>query len=214
MWTGCCPVTSLGALTYLGRWQLLPLLWNRFLAFLERRAVSTSFSTNKQEPCDLTGTFFCKACFWACSKCFLSIHSLLRTGKCGTHGSVSVSEMCWHFMLALQRFSSCDLFKTQFWWNMYQTLLADSQIHTCMENARNATSHPVCWKKLSSLQIFLWNKKGSAIPKILLLHYNRTPLSCLLTKEEKGLDVEEDQMRCCSHLALWGIPAEGNLWGC
>lgn len=75
VWTGCCPVTSPGALTYLGRWQLLPVAWNRFLAFLERRAVSTSFSTNKREPCDLTGAFFCKACFWTRSKCLLLNHS-------------------------------------------------------------------------------------------------------------------------------------------
>lgn len=148
------------------------------------------------------------------SACSSSIHSLLWTGKCGTRSSVSVLEMCWQLMLVLQRFSSCDLFKTEFWWNMYRTLLADSQIRICMENARNATSHPVCWKKLSSLQIFLWNKKGSAIPEILFLYYSTDSLFYLLTKAEESFYVEEVHMRCCSHLALWGIPSEGNLWGC
>lgn len=86
---------------------------------------------------------------------------------------------------------------------MYQTLLAESEIHIYMENTRNATSHPVCWKKLSSLRIFLLNEKGSAINEILLLYNDGTPLFLLLNNVEEGLDLEEDWVRCCSHLALW-----------
>lgn len=106
----------------------------------------------------------------------LYLHSLLWAGKCGTCSSVSLSEKIAadSFCLFCRGFYSCDLFKTQFRLNMYQTLLAESEICVHTENSRNATSHLICRNKLSSLQTFLLNKKGSAIPAILFLYYNQT----------------------------------------
>lgn len=75
---------------------------------------------------------------------------------------------------------------------MYQTLLAESEICLHTENGRNVTSRPVCGKKLSSLQIFLLNKKGSAIPAILFPYYNWALSFLLLTSVEESVDLEEE----------------------
>lgn len=77
----------------LGRWQVLPLVWHRFLASLGRSVASISFSVNKQEPCDLTGIFFVRHASEHTPNAFsLYVRRLLWTGKCGTHSSVSLSD--------------------------------------------------------------------------------------------------------------------------
>lgn len=73
---------------------------------------------------------------------------------------------------------------------MYQTLLAEPEIRVHVENGRNATSCPVCGKKLSSLQTFFFIQKGFAIPAMLFLYYNWTLSFLLLTSVEESMDLE------------------------
>lgn len=51
----------------------------------------------------------------------------------------------------------------------------------------------MCGKKLSSIQIFLLNKKGSATPAILFAYYNWTPSFLLLTSVEEIVDLDEER---------------------
>lgn len=193
VWTGCCPATSLGALSYLRRWQLLPLVSNRFLASLDRNVFpSPSTKTNKSPVISRSLFFVEHASEHTPNALSLYVHSLLLAGKCGTRSNVSLSEKIAadSFCLFCRGFYSCDLFKTKFRLNMYQTLLAESEIYVHTENSRNATCHPVCRKKLSSLQMFFLNKKDLLFLQFCFCTTTRLVSFLLLTCIAESVDLE------------------------